>query len=383
MPWKETTPMEERMWFVMQAKEGLFPIGELCRRYGISRKTAYKWLERFGQQGVEGLQDRSRAPQRIPHKTWLQVADKLAQARLKHPGWGARTLLQWLQRKDDSERWPAASTAHEILKRRSLIQARRKRRPREAMRRVYGVQTERPNQVMTIDFKGEFRMQNRDYCYPLTVADHFSRRLHGCEALGSTCGRGVRRKLESIFREQGLPEAMLSDNGPPFAATGLSRLSRLSVWWMRLGIQPLLIQPGRPEQNGRHERMHRTLKQQTARPPAANLRNQQESFDRFLAEYNEERPHQALDWKTPSELYEPSERSYPSRLPAVEYPGHYEVRKVSSSGRIKLRNQAYFLSLVLEAEQVGPEEVDDGIWSIYLGPFRIGRLDDRHGRVNG
>lgn len=233
------------------------------------------------------------------------------------------------------------------------------------------------------DFKGQFRTGDGRYCYPLTMQDHCSRFALCCQAHRSTSTGPVWVQFERVFREYGLPEAILTDNGIPFASNGLRRLSRLSVWWIRLGIQPLLIQPGHPEQNGRHERYHRTLKEETALPPAADLLAQQRAFDRFRQEYNHERPHQQLEGKTPAEVYRHSPRSYPSRLARVEYPGHYEVRRVSSDGYIKLYANRIFLSQVLQHENVGLEEIEDGIWSIYLCEVLLGRWNQRDGKIYG
>lgn len=382
MPWKETEPMKERVCFVAEVEEGRFNMSELSERYGVSRKTGYKWWGRYQEEGMAGLQDRSRAPHHSPQRTPEEVAEAIVEARRKHPRWGARTLLAWLKRRHPEVKWPVGSTAQEILKREGLIEPRRRRRGRACGSKPV-LEVGEPHEVLTADFKGEFRTQNGYYCYPLTVADYLSRYLLACRAFASTAGGPVKKVFVQIFREYGLPRAILTDNGTPFASTGLRGLSRLSVWWIRLGIDPVLIQPGHPEQNGRHERMHRTLKEHTTRPPAANRAAQQKSFDRFRAEYNQERPHQALQDRTPLEVYRPSERPYPKRLPRLEYPGYFEVRRVGSNGCIRWRCQPLFLSHVLRGQDVALNEIEEGIWSLCFGPVLLGRYDERQQRLYG
>jgi putative transposase len=376
MPWLETEPMKERVRFIVDLERAVYSMTELCARYGISRKSGYKWAERYVRGGVDGLKDQSRAPRRCPHKTSEEIAGLLLEARRKHPRWGPRTLLLYLAKRHQGISWPAPSTVGEILKRGGLVTARRRRRrmsppgkPKVAM--------ERPNAVWSADYKGQFRMGDRRTCYPLTVKDGYSRYLLGCQGLRSTATSEARLQFRRLFQEFGLPCRLLTDNGSPFATTGIRRLSRLSVWWIRLGIEPVLIEPGHPEQNPRHERLHRTLKEETVRPPKATLRAQQRAFDRFLHEYNEERPHQALGGKTPAEVYEPSPRPLPNKLPPMEYPGHYEVRYVSANGGIKWHNEYVFIGQALTGQHVGLEEIDDAIWSLYFGPIELGRFDER------
>ncbi len=383
MPWEETEPMKERIKFIFEVESGMFRFNESCERYGVSRKTGYKWLKRYGEAGLEGLRERSRAPHHCPHKTPQEVEDEILQLRTRYRHWGPLTLRMRLQRDRPQLQWPAVSTIGEILKRHDLLKVRKHRRKPQGIFSGTGVQTEKPNQVFTADFKGEFRTQDGNYCYPLTIQDHYSRYSLCCQALKSTRGGPVRDRFERVFLDYGLPEAILTDNGVPFAGNGLRRLSRLSVWWIRLGIRPLLIQPGHPEQNGRHERYHRTLKQETAFPPAADERNQQRVFEGFRQTYNHERPHQHLQGKTPAEVYRPSLRPYPRQLPAVEYPGHYEVRRVDIGGFIKLHARKIFLSEVLQRETLGLEEIHDGIWSIYLGEVLVARWNEQEGKIYG
>ena len=381
MPWKRTDPMEERLRFVMEARSEVFQMSELSERYGVSRKTAYKWLQRYREGGVTGLQDRSRAPHQCPHRTPEAVGEALIAARRQHPHWGARTLLAWLRWREPEGKWPAPSTAQQILKQAGEIPPQRRRRRRGPPGAPLQLGTVAPHEVLTADFKGEFRTQDRRYCYPLTITDYQSRYLLACRAFYSTAGEPVERVFREMFRESGLPRAIVTDNGTPFATTGVARLSRLSVWWIRLGIQPLQIQPGHPEQNARHERMHRTLKDETTRPPARNREAQQQVFDRFRFEYNQERPHQGLQSRTPAEVYCPSPRDYPRRLPPLEYPGHWEIRRVGSNGCMGFQGKEWFLSHNLQGQKVGLEEVEDGIWSCYFGPVLLARYDERQQRV--
>jgi len=303
--WSETTKMRERMRFVLDAEGELFTMTELCERYGISRMTGHKWVRRFREDGVGGLGDRSRAPEHCPHRTDAAVVGALVEARHRHPNWGARKLILWVARRQPGLRLPAASTAGDILKRLGLVKDRRRRRhlPHPGRPIAEGSYA---NQLWSADFKGQFKTRDGIYCYPLTVTDSFSRYLLGCRSQLTTATIPTKKNFERVFRAYGLPEAIRTDNGTPFsAATAISRLSRLSVWWIRLGIRPELIQPSHPEQNGRHERMHRTLKAETTRPPAANARAQQRIFDFFREEFNTERPHERLGNQTPGSFYQP------------------------------------------------------------------------------
>lgn len=379
MPWDEPTRMDQRARFVRALSSCEFTMTELCEAFGISRKTGYKWVDRWSDEGEEGLKDRSRAPKNQPLRTDSRCELLLVAAREEHPTWGARKLLSILQRKYPRLPWPAESTGFEILKRHDLVEPRRCRRAQAPPAKPVA-EANYANALWAVDFKGEFRTGDRLLCYPLTATDRYSRFLLGCRVRSSTSHAGARPVFERLFAEYGLPETILSDGGPPFASShSPRRLSRLSAWWIRLGIRPVVIEPGKPQQNGAHERMHRTLKQATARPPAATLWRQQLSFDSFRHEYNQQRPHEAIDMKTPSELYQTSPRPFPSRLEELSYPGHYEVRRVRSSGEIKWQGNWLFLSQTLGGEIVGLEETDDGIWSVNFGPILLGRYDERAG----
>ena len=380
MPWNETSPMTERMRFITLHQEGFYSMSELCQRFGISRQTGYKWLGRFEETGLEGLKEQSRAPHSSPRRTGEAVEAALLAARQAHPRWGPLKLRDYLQPRRPDLVLPAPSTIGKLLKRHGLIPAqarrRRLRHPGSAP-----LQTAVPNQVWCVDFKGEFPTGDGVDCYPLTVMDAHTRYLLACQARPSTAQAGVFPVFQRLFAEYGLPEAIRTDNGTPFATTALCGLSQLSVWWLKLGITHQRIAPGRPEQNGRHERMHRTLKAETTRPPASDHRRQQERFDAFLQEYNEERPHQALGGKTPASLWTPSARCLPLRVLEHEYPGHYLVRKISQAGNFRFWSQPVFLSRTLTGEQIGLEETGDGIWSVYFRDYLLARFDERVYRI--
>ena len=377
MSWREMSPMEQRLELIREFESGVFTMTELAAQYGISRKTAYKWLERYTCDGVIALQDRSRRPHRSPQATDTELVERLLAQRRRHPRWGPKKLLAVGQRQKPRAAWPARSTVAALLKRHGLITSpRRAARPAQPTGGGLTVPTG-PNEVWTTDFKGEFRTGDGVYCWPLTLRDGFSRFVLRCEALLNRTTELTRPQFARAFAEYGLPARIRSDNGGPFASLGLGRVSRLSVWWMRLGIMPERIVPGHPEQNGSHEQFHRVLKAETARPPAAHCRAQQQRFDRFCREYNEARPHEALSNQTPAACYVPSPRALPTRLPPLEYPGHFEVRRVSSQGYIKWNNEPFFVAEALAEEPLGFEEVDEGLWTMYFGAIALGRLDER------
>jgi transposase InsO family protein len=372
--------MDQKRHFVSEYLTRLFNLTELCSRFHISRKTAYKWIARFEAEGFPGLQDRSRRPHSCPHETPWPIVDALIEARRRHPSWGPKKLLVLLARKKPTWYWPSRSAACDILRRNGLIpKARRRRPPAHPGRPTTPMNA--PNEIWTADFKGQFRTRDAIYCYPLTVVDGFSRFLLACQGLRSTSRDESQPVFRRLFQEYGLPEIIRSDNGVPFATTALGRLSQLSVWWIRLGIYPELIEPAHPEQNGRHERMHKTLKAETTRPPSGSLSAQQRRFNRFRHEYNHDRPHEALGQRTPVSRYQPSSRSFPRKLPTIEYPAHYEVRLVSKNGGIRWNSRWVNVTHVLGGEYVGLEEVDNDLWEVYFGPIRLGRLDETDLRI--
>lgn len=380
MPWNQVTPMNEKTQFIADVLRQTLSISELCDRYGISRKTAYKWIGRYQADGPAGLCERSRRPQNCPHRTTGELEAAILEARRRHPYWGAKKLLKVLSKRDPKLLWPARATVSRILTRHGLIRHRRKRRALGHPGKPNAAITS-PNAVWSADFKGQFRTGDGVYCYPLTVTDNYSRMLLGCQGLLTTACADVKPVFRRLFRQYGLPERIRTDNGVPFATTSLARLSTLSAWWVRLNVLPELIEPGKPQQNGRHERMHKTLKAETTRPPAATLRSQQRKFDRFRHEYNEERPHESLNQETPTSLYHASPRPYPAKLPKLEYPAHYEKRLVSANGGIRWNNHWVNVSCCCALEYVGLEEIDDGVWEIYFGPMKLGRLLEEYMRI--
>jgi transposase InsO family protein len=351
---------------------------ELCERYGISRKTGYKWLARFEAEGAAGLVDRSRAPHRCEHRMSEAVRDALLEVRRKHPSWGPRKLLARLEARRPRTAWPAASSVGELLRREGLVRERRRPARREPHPGPPQIAANEPNDLWTTDFKGQFPTRSGWWCYPLTVLDHASRLCVALDGLGSTDGERARPVFERAFREFGLPRAILSDNGAPFAAArGLRGLTKLSVWWLKLGIHPLRTEPASPEQNGAHERFHRTLKAETAKPPAGNRNAQQRRFNRFRKVYNDERPHEALQLATPASRYRPSDRPCPAYLPEPEYPNHFQTFFVNAQGTLYVDGELKHLSNALAGERVGMEETDDGIWTIYFFKERLARYDER------
>ena len=380
MPWNETLTMDQKRLFIRDALRGSFTIAELCRRYGVSRPTGYKWIQRFQAEGYPGLEDRSRRPNSCSHETSTEITEAIVELRRRHPYWGAKKLLTILKGRQPSVKWPARSTVCDLLSRHGMIETKRRRKyPGHAGKPTQTMDA--PNDTWCADFKGEFKTRDGIYCYPLTVTDGYSRFILGCQGLRSTAHKGARPVFHRLFKEHGLPRFIRSDNGVPFATTAIGRLSRLSIWWIRLGIYPELIEPGHPEQNGRHERMHRTLKQETTRPAAGTIRGQQRRFDQFRTEFNELRPHEALDQETPASRYESSLREYPPRIPSIEYPAHFEKRLMSRNGGFRWTNTRVPLSHLLEGQYVGLEEVGDGIWDVYFSNVRLGQMDERILRV--
>jgi putative transposase len=379
MPWHEMSPMEQRLQLVQDYRSGLFTMTELAEQYGISRKTGYKWVDRYAaaDADVEALADRSRRPHSSPSAIEGAVVDALIALRRRHPRWGPKKLLTLGRKQQPNLQWPSRTTASDWLKRAGLVTARR-RRP-QVGRLASGITAiTGPNDTWTTDFKGQFRTGDGLYCYPFTLRDGWSRFVLRCDGLLAQTLAETPRRFARAFAEFGLPERIRSDNGIPFVGIGLAGLSRLAIWWIRLGIVPERIAPGRPDQNGSHEQFHAVLKAHTARPAAANLRAQQRRFDRFRVEYNHDRPHEALDQQPPASRYSPSRRPLPARLPAIEYPGHMEVRRVSSSGCIGWRNAQPFLSETLAGERVALEEVEDGLWTLYFATVALARFDERH-----
>ncbi|AMN47732.1 integrase [Steroidobacter denitrificans] len=374
MPWKECSVMEEPLRFVARLLDGE-GISEVCREFGISRKTGYKIFNRYKDEGLEALSDRSRRPVRYANQLPEQIERAIVTAKKDKPHWGARKIRELLVRKLAGDvRIPAKSTVHAVLDRHGLVKRARQRRRFKAEGTPLS-QAVAPNALWCADFKGEFRLGNRQYCYPLTVTDQASRMILMCEALESTKEPPVIEAFLRLFRERGLPTAIRSDNGLPFASpNGLYNLSKLSVWWLRLNIALERIKPGNPQQNGRHERMHRTLKAQTTRPPGMNVLQQQARFDAFISEFNEERPHEAIDMKVPAERYTPSPRAYEG-LPELAYPFHDRDILVTACGRICLHRKKINVSTVLAGQRLGIKEVDEDIWLVSFMHYDLGYID--------
>jgi len=372
--------MDQRTQFIADYLREVLSVTELCDLYGIARKTAYKWIDRYLWQGPAGLEERSRRPQRSPNATADEIVAGILDARRRHPSWGGKKLLTLVHKRHPNWDLPHRSTVCDILSRHGMVAKQRSRRrighPGKPTTAILA-----PNDVWSADYKGQFRTGNGIYCYPLTVTDGYSRYLLGCQGLNSTAVAEAKPVFTRLFKEYGLPQRIRTDNGVPFATNTLARLSSLSAWWVRLGILPELIEPGKPQQNGRHERMHRTLKAETTRPAAGSLAAQQRKFNTFREEFNNERPHEALDMQTPACLYRPSTREMPEKLPPFEYPDRFELRYVSANGGIRWGRDWVNVSTVCIGEYVGLEEIDDGIWNVYFGPLKLGRLNERHMRI--
>jgi transposase InsO family protein len=376
MAWRASGVADQRKKFVEQYQSGEWTMAELCRIYDISRQSGYKWWKRSQQEGEAGLEDRSRTAHHHPLQIAAAIEEKILNCRYLHPSWGARKLRKYLADKDTQTRWPALSTFGEILKRSGLTRAQRKRRRTPPYTQPFQSATQ-ANQVWCADFKGWFRTSDQQRVDPLTISDAASRYLLRCQVVSKTDTPHVLAVFETTFREFGLPVAVRTDNGAPFATRAVAGLSPLAVYWMKLGIIPERIAAGHPEQNGRHERMHRTLKAETAKPPAANPRAQQKVFDRFRTTYNQERPHEALEMKTPAACYRPSTQSYPDRIPQPEYPADMLVRKVGPCGTFGWKGEKIFLSETLPNEPIGLERIDEDLWRIHFAAFPIALFDSR------
>jgi transposase InsO family protein len=367
--------MDERVRFVGRLLDGE-SMSDVCREFGISRKTGYKIWDRYRQEGLEALCDRSRRPVRYANQLPGQIERLIVETKKGKPHWGARKIRELLVRRLAGDvRIPARSTVHAVLDRHGLVSRARKRRAANKADGTKLSHADAPNDLWCADFKGEFKLGDGSYCYPLTVTDQASRMILLCEALESTKELPVIEAFLSLFRARGLPAAIRSDNGLPFASpNGLYNLSKLSVGWLRLGIGIERIRPGNPQQNGRHERMHRTLKQETARSPGMNVLQQQDRFDGFVSEFNDERPHEALDMRTPAELYAPASKAYQG-LPEVEYPFHDRDILVTACGRICMARKKINVSTVLAGQRLGIKEVDDGIWLVSFMHYDLGYID--------
>lgn len=382
MPWNQTDAMNERVKLIADHLSGDYGVADLARRYEVSRKSVYKWIGRYVDGGVEGLKERSRAPHHQAHAVLPEVVEHILRFKMRWPRWGAPKLLACLQREIGILRCPAESTVSEILRRHGLSFTPKRRR-RATPSTMPLAHAQEANVVWCVDFKGWFRTGDGAKCSPLTLTDAYSRYLLRCQGLGEGTGAWIVQPIMvSAFREYGLPWAIRSDNGAPFASGGLGGLSALNVWWLRLGIKVERIEPGKPQQNGRHERFHRTLKQHTAQPPAGSLVAQQRIFEKFRREYNEHRPHEALGQCPPTQFYETSPRPYPERLPQGRaYPEDWEVRQVRPGGRMRWGGQEVNITRALAGLRVGLEPVDDGRWAVWFEDLELGIFEERTMRV--
>jgi putative transposase len=378
MPWKVCRPMDERLKFVARLLDGEKMAG-LCREFGISRKTGYKILGRYHDSGLEALTDRSRRPYRQANQLPFQIETLIVRLKQEKPVWGAPKIRERLRRLYPDVHTPAISTVHAVLDRHGLVKRRKARRHRAEGTNLS--QAFEPNELWCADYKGEFMLADRRYCYPLTITDFASRYLFACEALSTTKEVFAFTAFERVFKEFGLPKAIRTDNGVPFASpNALFNLSKLSVWWLRLGIEIERIKPGCPQQNGRHERMHLTLKLETTKPAGQNFLQQQQRFDDFIDCYNNERPHQAIAMRFPAQLYRPSPRRYEG-LPALDYPFHDWAVTVTTCGRICFKMRKINLSQVFAGQTVGIKQVEERIWLVSFMHYDLGYFDDETCRL--
>lgn len=382
MPFRETTRMDERRELLEKWKSNKYSIKELAEQYGVSRPTVYTWIARYEECGEAGLIDRPPIPRSCPHRTPAEIAEAIVRVKHAHPTWGPGKVIDLLAIEQPTIAWPAASTAGAILGAAGLVRRRRTTRTPKINVRRGPIEATESGEMMTVDHKGQFRMGNGRYVFPVTINDPVSRFIYAIDGATSTSEQEARPSFERVFREHGVPLFIGSDNGGPFSCSrALAGLSRLAVWWIKLGITPIRIHPGCPWENGVHERMHKTLKAETARPPQANIRKQQARFDEFRAEFNCVRPHESLDGRRPAERLKSSSRVYPRANPPVEYPGHFETRSVRGGGVIKWQGRLLFVSETLVGERIGLVEIDDGVWSMFFNHIELGRYDQRSRRI--
>lgn len=379
MSWLETEPMNEKMKFIsvyLDSKNEL-TFQELCHNFNISCKTGYKYINRFKSDGIDGLKERSRSPHTNAKKMPLFIEETILELKYKYPNWGSKKISNWLIQEHADIVWPAKSTIDDLFKRHHLV------RPAIRKRRVAPYQQPfislvQPNDSWSIDYKGQFRLGNNQLCYPLTITDNFSRFILAIEGSERILGVTVKQVLTRLFLEFGLPLGMRSDNGPPFASVGLGGLSVISVWLIRLGIVPERIRPGHPEENGRHERMHLTLKKETTMPPQWDHDEQQRSFDLFKKMFNEERPHEGIEFQRPSWLYTHSPRTFPSKLPKVEYDSSFDIkRKIRTNGTMKWKGKEIFLTETLSGDTIAMKPHSENEWTIFFSFLPIGIFNEK------
>lgn len=383
MPWKELKPMDLKVMFVAEYLTGKHSLSQLCRDYEISRKTGYKWVERYKAEGPSGLDERSRRRHQQTYVVPLAVKQAIIELRsIGETIPGPKKIQSDLIKRFPGQDPPSKTTIYNILKAADLITPR-PLRPRVAVYPKPLRKADVPNQLFSADYKGQYLTGAGVWCYPLTIMDHASRFLLACQSMASTNFKETQETFERVFREYGLPERIRTDNGVPFASTGRGGLSQLSIWWLRLGIIPERIEPGRPDQNGRHERMHRTLKSTLPNPPAVAWESQQKHFDRFIQHYNYERGHEALSQKTPASCYSPSPRAYPEKLPEMGYASHIECYRTDSNGMIYRSGLRIYVGHLLKYQTIGMEMLSDDVWAVIFGPVILGQVDARNADKDG
>ena len=373
MPWANVKPMDAKIHFLSDWLRGIDTFAGICRHHGISRKTGYKWIRRFKKLGPEGLNDQCRRPNGNPNRIPFPVRQALIDLRKQHCHWGPKKLLSLLADQHPDWQLPGKTTVYNILRTEGLIRSRR-RRAKVAPSPKPFAPAKHPNDVWSADFKGQFYTKDGRCCYPLTVMDHVSRYLLSCQIVDGTGTKQSRRVFTALFKRYGLPERIRTDNGTPFASIGVGGLSKLSLWWIRLGILPERIEPGKPQQNGRHERMHRTLKDEALEQLQDNARAQQKRLDQFVEEYNELRPHESLKQRPPASCYRPSDKKMPTRLPPMRYPPYFKSAKVNQNGTIWINGDYIYIGYLLQGEQVGLEQIGHDLWEVFFGNVRLCRI---------
>jgi len=381
MAWRETTKMEQKIEFINEWRSGQFTTAELSRYFEISRPTAYKWIQRYEEKGLKGLQELGRRPRKHPNKTPPEIEKRVVSYRKKHPRWGGEKIWKVLHNDFQSECIPTISTVDRILKRNGLIIPRKRRRRVKPVHPIFDPQ--QCNEVWSADFKGKFKMGNKKYCYPLTIADSYSRYVFSAKGMYGERYKPTRLEFRRVFREFGMPLQIHTDNGKPFGAVqAVKRLTRLAVWFIELGIEPVYSDPASPQQNGRHERMHQDLKGDATRPPGQNLRTQQRKLNKFVHEYNYVRPHAALDLETPGSIHEYSPRPFKEKIEDWVYPDYCEVRRVTKNGALRWKSTKWVMvSTTLIDKHVGLEELGEGIWRIYYRQKMLGYFDEKKLRI--
>lgn len=381
MPWEELSVSEQRRLMIRKWESGLYSVRELAAEFGVSRPVVYKWIERYLESGGN-LNDRPPIPGSCPHRTEQPIVDNIIAAKQQYPRWGPKKLIDYLWLEKPEIAWPSSTAAGRHLDQAGLVEKRRPRRNSIVRRYVTGSDTSESGDMMTGDHKGQIRLTNGKYSYPVTICDPVSKYIYAIDGRTSTSAEEAKQSFEKVFREYGLPRFILTDNGHPFSCSrSLGALSTLAVWWVRLGITPLTIHKGCPWENGSHERKHKDLKAATTRPPSSSMSELQKRFDFFRHEFNRERPHETLGGRRPIDFLKHSTRSFPRKLAPIQYPGHYETRAVQSKGFIKWQGSALFIGNALAGQRIGLEESDDGIWTLYFSSFELGRYDERTNRV--